>query len=116
MTDEEIIKELRLFIENLDGIHSTIVSDHILNLLEELNGKLPEDKKDLLGVIDEFLNLEAEEKTLFQIGRRAGLFRSVADLQATPYRARAEQILNRIKAETQSDVQEVVNSLLERYI
>jgi histone acetyltransferase (RNA polymerase elongator complex component) len=34
--DEEILKEIRLFIEHLDGIESRIVSDHILNLLEEL--------------------------------------------------------------------------------
>jgi hypothetical protein len=28
------------------------VSDHILNHVEELNGKLPEDKEKLLGIID----------------------------------------------------------------
>jgi radical SAM superfamily enzyme len=55
--DEDILREIKLFVENLDGIESTIVSDHILNLLEELEGTLPEDKERLLrlkGVVEQY--------------------------------------------------------------
>ena len=45
MNDDEIIAEERLLIENLDGITSYFASDHILNLLEELDGKFPEAKE-----------------------------------------------------------------------
>jgi hypothetical protein len=61
-----------LFVENLEGITTTLVSDHILNLLEEVEGKLPEDKERILGVMDRYAALSDEERELFQLGRRGG--------------------------------------------
>ncbi len=78
--DEEIIKEIRLFLEHLDGIESRIVSDHILNLLEELEGKLPEDRERLLGIIDRYLDMGEEDRLIFRLGRRRGFYRSLDDL------------------------------------
>ncbi len=78
--DEEILKEIRFFIEHLDGIESRIVSDHILNLLEELEGKLPEDKEKLLGIIDRYFAMAEEDRLIFRLGRRRGLYRSLDDL------------------------------------
>lgn len=78
--DEKILKEIRLFIEHLDGIESRIVSDHILNLLEELKGKLPEDKEKLLGMIDRYFAMTEEDRFIFRLGRRRGLYRSLDDL------------------------------------
>ena len=49
-------------IERLEGISSRFVSDHILNLLEEVEGKLPEDKAKMLAVIDQYLALSEEER------------------------------------------------------
>lgn len=42
--DVETIGEIRLFLENLHGITSWVDSDHILNILLELKGRLPQDK------------------------------------------------------------------------
>ncbi len=78
--DEEILKEISLFIENLDGIESRIVSDHILNLLEELEGKLPEDKEKLLGIIDRYFHMSEEDRLIFRLGRRRGFYRALDDL------------------------------------
>ena len=44
LPDEDIIREERILIENLK-VHSNYISDHISNLLPELEGKLPEDKE-----------------------------------------------------------------------
>ncbi len=44
LSDEEVLGEIKVFIKNLEGIQSTLVSDHILNLLEELEGKFPRPK------------------------------------------------------------------------
>ena len=33
LSDDEVIEEIRLFIENLDGITSFVASDHMMNLL-----------------------------------------------------------------------------------
>ncbi|HTZ39754.1 MAG TPA: radical SAM protein [Syntrophales bacterium] len=78
--DEAILREIRLFIEHLEGIESRIVSDHILNLLEELEGKLPEDRERLLGLIDRYFDLSDEDRLIFRLGRRRGIYRSLDDL------------------------------------
>jgi len=78
--DEEILKEISLFIGHLDGIESRIVSDHILNLLEELEGKLPEEKEKFLGIIDRYFEMAEEDRLVFRLGRRRGLYRSLDDL------------------------------------
>ena len=49
LNDDEIVLEEKLLIENLEGITSIFVSDHILNLLEEVEGKFPEEKKKMLS-------------------------------------------------------------------
>ncbi|MBN2403645.1 MAG: radical SAM protein [Spirochaetes bacterium] len=79
MSDEEKVRELRLLIENFDGITSTFLSDHILNLLEDLGGDLPHGKKDMLMLIDQFLNMDKGDKENFIIGRRLGHFRYLSD-------------------------------------
>ncbi len=80
LPDEEILKEIRLFIETLEGITSTVVSDHILNLLEELEGKLPEDKPKLLAMIDRFFALPDRDRLIYRLGRRKGIYRRLDDL------------------------------------
>jgi hypothetical protein len=78
--DEDIVKEIREFIEGLEGINSTIVSDHILNLLEEIEGAMPKDKERMLAVIDRYFSLSARERLIFRLGRRRGIYRSLDDL------------------------------------
>jgi hypothetical protein len=48
-TDIEMAQELLLFLESLAGITSAIRSDHILNLLPEVDGQLPQDQARLSG-------------------------------------------------------------------
>jgi len=80
LAEEEIVREIRIFIEHLDGIETMIVSDHVLNLLEEIAGKLPEEKARLLAIIDRFFSLSAEERLVFRVGRRKGIYRRLDDL------------------------------------
>ena len=115
-SDEEMVEELRLFIEGLDGIASYVASDHILNLLEELEGQLPEDKPALLAVIDRFLDLPGEERLLFQLGRRLGMFRNLSDLDDPGLRARALQLRERVASQFGGDIEQAIRTLAERYI
>jgi radical SAM superfamily enzyme YgiQ (UPF0313 family) len=57
---ETVMKELRLFIENLN-VNSEFLTDHVSNYID-LNGRLPEEKEKLLKKIDEILNLPPEMK------------------------------------------------------
>ena len=115
-SDEEMVEELRLFIEHLDGITSYVASDHILNLLEELEGQLPEDKQTLLSVIDQFLGLPSEERLLFQLGRRLGMFRNLSDREDPGLRARALQLKENVQAQFGGDLEKAIRTLAERYI
>ena len=46
LTDVETARELLLFLETLDGITSTLKSDHILNLFEDVEGYTPGIRKE----------------------------------------------------------------------
>jgi radical SAM superfamily enzyme YgiQ (UPF0313 family) len=117
LTDDETARELRLFLESLDGIESRIVSDHILNLLEEVEGKLPEDKERMLAVIDSYLDMDDEDRLLYRIGRRAGLMRSTEDLNDIDARERAERVMGRLKASTEGDdIEDTLRGLMNSYI
>ncbi len=98
MTDEEMVAELRLLIENLD-CHSNFVSDHIYNLLQDVEGKLPDDKEKMLAVIDRFLALPPEERNNFRIGRRARIYTSLDELDD----ARKHQVVEQIISELDLD-------------
>jgi len=116
MTDEEIIREERLLIEGLEGISSTFVSDHALNLLEEVEGKFPEEKGKMLGVIDRYLALPEEEKANFRLGRRAGVYRLLDDLANLELHSQVEQAVKRIEATVPGGLEKAISDLLESFI
>jgi len=116
-TDAEVVAEIRLFLSALDGIGSRVVSDHILNLLGDLEGQLPGDRERLLARCDAFLALDAGEQRLFQAGRRAGLLEGVGDLANPALRARAEAVLAElVRVHGPGGVEEGVRALMERFV
>ncbi|MCX8110672.1 MAG: radical SAM protein [Syntrophorhabdaceae bacterium] len=70
--EEDVVKEIKIIIENTDT-HTTIVSDSASNLLD-VNGRLPEDKKKMLSVIDSYLSLTPREKLEFSLSSRLQSF------------------------------------------
>jgi radical SAM superfamily enzyme YgiQ (UPF0313 family) len=116
MTDDEIIAEERLLIENLNEIHSHFASDHILNLLQELDGDFPEAKEKMLAVIDRYLALDLAERENFRLGRRAGFYSFLDDLNNTELRARVDQIRKRIENERPGQFEQVIAELMESFI
>jgi radical SAM superfamily enzyme YgiQ (UPF0313 family) len=95
--DEETVKEEKILIENLDGIESMLLSDHSMNLLGEINGKLPKDKPAMLKIIDRFLALPEEEKENFILGKRWGVYGKLSDLKDPQRHAQVENALNQLK-------------------
>jgi radical SAM superfamily enzyme YgiQ (UPF0313 family) len=116
LSDDEIVVEERLLIENLEGITSTFVSDHILNLLEEVEGKFPEEKEKMLALIDRYLVLSPEEKTNFRLGRRAGIYRSLDDLSNPELEDQVEHALRRIELERPGGFEKILSDLMESFI
>jgi hypothetical protein len=114
--EDAMVREIRQMIELLEGITTTVVSDHILNLLEAVEGKLPEDKPRILATIDEYLNLPDEERVLFQLGRRGGAIRDMNDFSDPEIRQRLESARRQIVAETSGGVSEYIQAMKKRFV
>ena len=105
-----------MLIENLDGISTSLVSDHILNLLEEVEGKLPGDKQRMLAIIDRYLNLPDEERLLFQLGRRGGAIRSLDDLNEPVVRGRLQEAKRQIESEVDGGVPDYIQAMKRQFV
>ena len=79
LSEVEKVQEIRLFIEHCNGISSTLTSDHMMNLLEDVEGTFPHDKATMLATIDEFLSMQQEDQEKFIVGRRVGIYRYLKD-------------------------------------
>jgi radical SAM superfamily enzyme len=113
-TEDEVIREIAIFIENLQ-VNSHLKSDHILNLLMEIEGKMPEDKGNCLNVIDKYLSLPDEERLNFRVGRRTGLYNRLNDLSDNYKHNKIEQAIEHLKAQD-SDVEEAIVKLKNSFI
>ena len=114
-TEIEVIEEISMFIEKLDGITSVVKSDHILNLLQDLEGRLPEDKERMLDILRDFLEMDAERQALYQVGRRIGVFSALADLEKPNRMVRAERACRELGI-TPENVDQVTTELMKRFI
>jgi hypothetical protein len=79
-TDVMVAEELLTLIENLRGINSVVKSDHILNLLGDLEGTLPQDQDAMITILRTFLEMDPQRRARFQLGRRLGILSSVDDM------------------------------------
>ena len=113
-SDEEIVAEEKRLIEKLN-CHSTFVSDHITNLLQEIEGKLPDDKEKMLAVIDRFQSLSAEERQNFRLGRRIGIYAALDDLNDAGKHGLVAQAVAKVAKDGDVD-EEIIYSLMERFI
>jgi len=111
-TEVERVRELRLFIERLEGVTSRLLSDHIMNLLEDVEGALPDDKDAMLATIDSFLGMADDDRESFIIGRRLGRYRGVKDFYRDP---EIESVKREIKSRYAS-VDEAILEILKNYI
>jgi hypothetical protein len=113
--DDEIIREERTFLENL-RVHSMYVSDHISNLLPELEGKLPQDKAKLLDILDRFEALPMTEKINFMIGRRVGLYKNLEDIEDAQRHELVEQIKFKLNQGKKKFDPQIIFKLMEDFI
>lgn len=113
-TEDEVVEEIGTLIENLQ-VTSYLKSDHILNLLMEVEGKMPEDKQKCLDIIDEYLSLPDEEKLNFKFGKRLGYYEKLSDLEDTYTHYKIDQVITQIKARGKN-VDEVISKLKDSFI
>jgi radical SAM superfamily enzyme YgiQ (UPF0313 family) len=114
--EEDILREERFLIESLEGITSRIKSDHVLNLLEEVDGQLPGDKEKMLSVIDRYFALSDEERFVFRFGRRSGIYRSIDELQDELTYFKMKKTIREMESKEPGSVEKTISLLLENYI
>jgi hypothetical protein len=117
-TDDQVVEEIKVFIESLnDGIISTITSDHIMNLLEEIKGKLPEEKEDMLAVIRRYQDLSESDRMIYRIGRRGGVYSSTDDLHRdqSTYR-RIKELASELSAKGPGEIERYINEMADQYV
>lgn len=113
--DTDVVKELLLFVTELRGISSVIKSDHILNLISEVDGKLPDDKEKMLTALNWYLALPEVDKILFRVGRRTGIMNSVEDFNNSGLQERVTQICEQNDIHS-GNVDVIVKKLMNQFV
>ena len=114
-TDLMMAGEILLFIESLEGITSVVKSDHILNLFQEVEGKLPDDKEYMTGIIKSFLAMGPEQQCIYQAGRRLGVFAQLSDMEDSYKVARVEQVCRQMGV-TADNIDATIEELTKRFV
>ena len=113
LREDEVVEEIGALLERLE-CRSVVKSDHMMNILMEVEGKLPEDKARMLSAINRFASLAPDEKLNFMVGRRLGWYQGLADLQVGMKRQRVEEAIERFKSEGCEDMGSIMASLKSR--
>ncbi|MCP4688630.1 MAG: radical SAM protein, partial [Desulfobacterales bacterium] len=114
-TDVMMARETLLFLETLGGVTSTVKSDHILNLFQEVDGVLPGDRERMIGVVRAFLDMPPEDQVIYQVGRRLGLFVRLQDMEDEFNQDKIHKICRQCNI-TPENVDVAIDDLMKRFI
>jgi len=98
LSEVETVEEIRRFLAALGGLTTRLESDHMLNLLMELRGDLPDDHERLMGILDDFLALPEASRNRFILARRMGWTGHMRDLHQPALRCEVDRVIDRLEA------------------
>lgn len=115
-SENDKLAEVKLLIENTQGCTGYLASDHIINLLQNVEGRLDTDSPNMLAQIKEYFELPPLQQKLFQLARRYGMVSEPSDLLRLPkdQLLRLEHLIRSITDEVLWD--EKMNEILMDYI
>ena len=116
LDDDAIVSEIRLLIQSLQQTTAELASDHVMNLLQEVQGQLPGDKETMLRVIDEYLNRPREERLLYRLGRRAGSLSSPDQLDEPHIRQQLERARKSLEAQEGKDLETIIADMVRSHL
>ncbi len=114
-TEDEVVAEIGVFIDNLQ-VTSYIKSDHTLNLLPEIEGKMPDDKGKCLEIINKYLSLPDEERLNFRLGRRIGYYGKLTDLTDDYKHNKIDETIKHISPTEPHNIDKVILELKDSFI
>jgi biotin synthase-like enzyme len=114
--DNEKLGEIRLLIEHAENCTGFLGSDHIINLLQDVEGSLANDREKMLTVIDQYFGMTEYEQRLYQLARRSGSVGRPEDMKLLPpdYIESLDQIVRSVPAGTLWDRK--MNDMMSRFI
>jgi len=115
-TDLEKMLELKKMIENIVSADGHLYSDHIINLFENVNGNMGDDKGKMLSVFEEFLALDPVDQRRYQIARRMGLVRSLQHYMRLNSQQAGTVDMYLSQLGTGKEFEDFLSKLLRRYI
>lgn len=95
-SEKMIVLEIKEIIEGTN-VNLDFYSDHNLNLLMEINGKLPNDREKMLKKIEHFLSLNEEDMNLFILARRLNKIYELNEFFAFPADQYLLEVYQKIK-------------------
>lgn len=115
-SEDDKIREIRTLIERADSIDTTLVSDHITNLLQSVEGSMNTDREYMLGIIDRYLDMPPADKRMYQAARRTMGILSPDSMQYLP-----EADINRLRQMTEAvtdpyEWEIAMNEIISNYI
>jgi hypothetical protein len=115
-SDIQKLTEIRSLIAGITQPDVNIVSDHIVNLIGALNGRIGEDKDRMLAQADRVLKLPRDEQKLYQLTRRHGIIEDYPQL-ASLGADRRSHLQRTCDAYTDEEAwEEHLNSILRQYV
>lgn len=113
LSESEMIDELGLLIENLT-CNSYITSDHMWNLLMEVEGQLPDAKEEMLGIIRAYQSKPPLERLTFNLNRRLRHFSLTDVSQAKQLVEEAQEAIRTESPDAETRVEEAIFALKQR--
>jgi radical SAM superfamily enzyme YgiQ (UPF0313 family) len=116
LSEDETVRETGNFLENLD-FTGELKSDHVLNLLPELEGKFPEARAQCLATVRRYLDMPLRERLNFRLGRRAGFYEKLDDIYNAAKYQKIDEAMQRIGADQDpAKVDEAIEQLKMSFI
>ena len=114
-SEDDVIEEIGSLIEKLE-VTSQLKSDHVMNLLPEVEGKFSEAKSACLATIDRYRALSLRERHNFRLGRRTGYYEKLDDLYDAYKYKKIDEAIKRITSEAPGGVDEAILQLKRSFI
>ncbi len=109
-SEDEVVEEIGSLIEELE-VTSEFKSDHMMNLLPEIEGKFPQAKSVCLATVNRYRALSPRDKLNFRFGRRAGYYEKLDELYDAHKYKKVDEAVERLTSETADSADEVILGL-----
>ena len=122
-SDDDKVREIRKVIELSDDVSTYLVSDHMINLLQDVEGymsldvrrKPSDDRSEMLRQTDDYLNMPEADRRVFQLLRRTLRAYNLDDMKRLG-RTESDQLRTEVMKENELGWTVRMNGYICRYV